>query len=210
MSSALCHDLGKPAVTEFKEGRIRSHGHESDGEEPTKKFLATLGAPGAVRERVSKLVINHLAPSLFYIDEAVRGKEVKAGAIRRLAERISPATIQELALVAESDHLGRGPFIDPEVPDQLLLDFKEYLAGEWILKRARALAIEKSKPADLFQGRDLMNLGFKQGKHMGEIIRLGNRLRDEKEFTREMVLEKIFEGSANPQKVIEKLTALLE
>ena len=36
MLGAVCHDLGKPATTEFVEGRIRSRGHESAGKEPTR------------------------------------------------------------------------------------------------------------------------------------------------------------------------------
>ena len=48
--STLCHDLGKPATTETKDGRIISHGHEPAGEEPAKKFLATLGVPGLLQE----------------------------------------------------------------------------------------------------------------------------------------------------------------
>jgi len=37
--SALCHDLGKPEVSEYKDGKIISYGHEKAGEEPSKKFL---------------------------------------------------------------------------------------------------------------------------------------------------------------------------
>jgi len=50
---------------------------------------------------------------MFYTLEVINRKKVSDGAIRRLASRIHPATIYELALAAESDHRGRGPFPDP-------------------------------------------------------------------------------------------------
>ena len=39
MLAALAHDFGKPATTEFIEGRWRSRGHEEAGIEPTQSFL---------------------------------------------------------------------------------------------------------------------------------------------------------------------------
>ena len=39
MLGALCHDFGKPATTEFFDGRWRSHAHDVAGVEPTETFL---------------------------------------------------------------------------------------------------------------------------------------------------------------------------
>ncbi len=39
MLAALAHDFGKPATTEFIEGRWRSRGHEEAGVAPTESFL---------------------------------------------------------------------------------------------------------------------------------------------------------------------------
>ena len=39
MLAALAHDFGKPATTEFIEGRLRSRGHEEAGVAPTESFL---------------------------------------------------------------------------------------------------------------------------------------------------------------------------
>lgn len=207
--SALCHDLGKPVTTTNKDGCFISHGHESAGEEPTKKFLATLGAPGLIRDKVVHLVMNHLFPTWLYTSETVRNQPVSDGAIRKLAERIGPATIYELALVAEADHVGRGPFQDPKIPEQLLLNLRDYPAAQWLLDRARALAVEKSKPASLLQGRDLVNLGIKPGKHVGEIIKLANKLRDEKEWTREAVLRVVYECHGDAKAALEILGGAL-
>jgi len=204
----LCHDLGKPIVTEYKDGRIVSHGHEAAGEEPTKKFLTTIGTDNLTRDKVIKLVTNHHIPTMFYIEDVVRDNKINDGAIRRLANRIHPVTIQELVLVSEADHLGRGLF-DQEIKEQLLLPENQFPAGEWLLKRARALEVEDSRPADLTRGRDWINLGYKPGKNIGKLIRLSNDLRDERNFSREMVFE-IVDGINNPNEAIKKLEEILE
>jgi len=188
--ATLCHDLGKALVTEYKDGRWKSHGHDVAGEEPTKKFLLSLGIEGVLRDKVVKLVANHLTPSMFYIDETLRGITVSDGAIRRLAQRIHPATIQELTLVAEADHMGRGPFVDPEIPEQLLMP-RDYFAGAWFVERARELGVEKSIPTDIIRGKDLITFGHTPGKNFWVVIHLANDLRDRK-MTREEILREIY------------------
>lgn len=204
--STLCHDLGKPLVTEFKDGRYISHGHEEKGEEPTKQFLDSLGVDNLTRDKVIKLVTNHLIPTMFYCSEVVRNEKISDGAIRRLAKRIDPATIQELVLVAKADHFGRGQFFDAEIPDQLLVS-REFPAGDWLIKRARQLKVEKSKPTDVIQGRDLQLMGLKAGRDFGQIIRLANNLRDDKNYTREQILAE-FAGLSDTKLAIEKLNEL--
>lgn len=194
MFGSLCHDLGKQTTTEFKDGRIKSHGHEQAGEEPTKKFLAKLGVPNEIREKVIKVVINHLAPSTLFINETVRKEKASDGAIRRLANRIHPATIRELALVSKADHLGRGPFVFSKLPNyQLYPD--NFPAGDWLVEKARELQVEKSKPLNLLRGQELIDLGLVPGKAIGEIIDIANRLRDDLGFTHEQVLKIIQESS---------------
>ncbi|MEK7159054.1 MAG: HD domain-containing protein [Patescibacteria group bacterium] len=191
MTGALCHDLGKPLTTSIKEGRIISHAHEQAGEEPTKNFLEQINADNLTREKVVKLVTNHLVPTLLFINDTVRNEPVSDGAIRRLAKRLHPATIQELVLVAEADHLGRGFGAVPETAEELLLPEANFPAGPWLVTRARKLAVEDSKPADLTQGRDWVAFGYNPGKNIGKLIQLTNDLRDEKGYTREMVFEAI-------------------
>lgn len=207
MLAALAHDFGKPVTTELDEWRWKSHGHDQAGVEPAAKFLETLGVDKATTAKVLKLVADHLAPGLLYVNEKVKGQKVSDGAIRRLAERIHPATIQELVMVAEADHTGRGPFVDPEIPEQLLLP-EGYPAGKWMLDRARAIDVDKSKPIALIQGRAFMQLGFRQGEHIGLMMKLANRLRDEKEFTADMVFAAI-DGIKDKDEVLVKLESLL-
>jgi hypothetical protein len=68
-------------------------------------------------------VVEHLKPEVLYAQEKA-GTPVSDRAIRRLARRIAPATIRELALLSEADHLGRGGVTtSPE-------------GGAWLLARA--------------------------------------------------------------------------
>ncbi len=188
---AFCHDLGKPPTTEVVEGKIRSLGHEEAGVAPSIKFLSDIGIEASLREPIIKTVADHLKPSVLWQEEHVAGRKVSDNTIRKLAERIYPATIEQLLYVAEADHLGRGQFIDPREPEKYLIA-PEYPTREWLLERARKLNIAKSKPAPILMGRDLLALGFLSGPHIGEMIRLADTLRDEKEYTREQILSLIF------------------
>ena len=205
MLGALAHDFGKPHVTEFIEGRLRSRGHEAAGKEPAEAFLSSIGIEGIVQQKVAKIVVSHLDPSMLFIQNVLkeRKNDVADGAVRRLAARIFPATIRELALVAKTDHYGRGTFVDAENPQQLLLS-DGFPAGEWIIARARHLEVEKSKPAPLLRGTDLLTCGLRPGKVFGEIIRLGDRLRDERKYTREDILL-LFDGTTGPDEVKKRL-----
>jgi tRNA nucleotidyltransferase (CCA-adding enzyme) len=94
--SALCHDFGKPETTKVIDNQISSPKHELAGAEPSKKFLTSLGVEGDLKEKIIKLVVNHLQPILLYTEEVIRGNKVSDGAIRKLAQKLYPATIQEL------------------------------------------------------------------------------------------------------------------
>jgi tRNA nucleotidyltransferase (CCA-adding enzyme) len=195
--SALCHDLGKPQTTKLENGRYTSHGHEQAGLEPTEKFLKTLGTDNLTKERTDKLVLDHLAPMLLYADK----DKVTDGAIRRLAKRLHPATINELILLATADHLSR--LVDRESNGS-----EKFPAGDWLLARAKNLEVENKKPADIIRGRDLINLGLEPGPVFGEIIALANQLRDEQNKNRGQILQTIAKVKDNRQAII-NLQALL-
>jgi tRNA nucleotidyltransferase (CCA-adding enzyme) len=153
--SALCHDLGKPATTEFVDGRIRSRDHESRGEQPTRAFCARLGVAHDVVDAVVACVREHLKPFMFW-----RERDTLAdGAIRRLALR---APLTRLVLVAAADHRGR------TTPDALAgVD----PAGPWLLERARALAVQDAAPKPLLLGRHLQARGLAPGKEFGVLLK---------------------------------------
>lgn len=206
MMAALCHDLGKPNTTEFKDGRIKSQGHEPAGEEPTKVFLQKIGAAKELEQKVVPLVKEHLWPGTMY-RRHLAGEEVSPGVFRRLAKRIWPATIAELTYVAESDNQGRGPFADAEHEKQFLLP-TPYEAGKWVRDEARRLGVEKEMPKPILLGRDLIKLGFKGGKEFWEPINLSEQLRDEKDMTHEDILT-LIAGSTTIDEAKERMLQAL-
>jgi tRNA nucleotidyltransferase (CCA-adding enzyme) len=156
MLGAICHDLGKPSTTEFRDGRIRSLGHEEAGVAPAMALLDRLNVHTLdgydVRKTVAGLTAHHLKPGMFKKSPT----PVTDGAFRRLAQKVD---LELLARVAKSDCLGRtGPF--------------DCSAMDWFLERARALGVENAPPAPLLLGRHLLALGVPPGPEVGRILKL--------------------------------------
>jgi len=193
MLGAICHDLGKPLTTKQENGRYISPNHQQAGVEPTKEFLKTLGADNLTKDKVVKLVAEHLAPALLFAEK----DRVTDGAIRRLAKRLYPATIYELVLLAKADHLSRP--VDEENNKS-----EKFLAGTWLLERAKNLAVENKKPADIIRGKDLIELGLTPGPAFSKIIALANQLRDEHNFTKEQILN-LIQNTPEEDKIMAKL-----
>ena len=149
--ACLCHDLGKPSTTTFEEGRIRSKGHEEEGETPTRDFLGRLTEHQRLVEAVVPLVREHLKPIQLYKSEASRA------AVRRLARRVG--RIDRLIRVCRADHAGRPP-----------LPFDGFPAGDWLLSQARELDLEQKAPKPLVQGRHLIELGLDPGPHFKPLL----------------------------------------
>lgn len=156
MLAALCHDLGKPATTEFVDGRIRSRGHEEAGVPPTRALLDRLDvhtlAGYDVRHQVLGLVAHHLKPGMWH-----RGADpVGDGAFRRLARKVD---LELLARLSAADCLGRTG------------DFDCAATLDWFLGRARALGVEHEAPAPLLLGRHVLQLGLSPGPEIGRILK---------------------------------------
>ncbi|HOC17685.1 MAG TPA: hypothetical protein PKK95_05420 [Vicinamibacterales bacterium] len=155
MLAAVCHDLGKPATTAFKDGRIRSLGHEEAGLAPTTALLDRLNVQSIdgydVRAQVLGMTAHHLKPGAWY---KVRD-EVGDGAFRRLAQKVD---LELLARLAAADCRGRPGDFDCG-------------AMEWFVGRARALGVEHEPPRPLLLGRHLLALGLTPGPRIGEILK---------------------------------------
>ena len=160
MLAALAHDFGKPATTEFLEGRWRSRGHEEAGVPPAESFLNRVNVHTIdgynVRAQVIALVREHLKPGEFY----KKRDEVGEGAFRRLARRCEPDLLYR---VAKSDSLGRNA---EWVPREKWYGSE---AQEWFIQRSRELQVEQRPPDPLLLGRHLLELGIEPGPRMGEI-----------------------------------------
>lgn len=151
MLASLCHDLGKPATTKTNEkNRIASKGHSEAGIEPAKSFLKLLFVSQDKIKKIEKLIQEHLFPAM--------NENPSDKAVRRLAERLHPATIQELVWVSEADQHGR------------TLPWHGFPAGEALLRKAEELSVKEAKLEPIVQGRDLLDLGFKPGPRVGQIV----------------------------------------
>ncbi len=162
MLAALCHDFGKPATTEFVDGRLRSRGHEEAGVEPTLSFLDKLNIHTLdgydVRAQVVALVRDHLKPGEYF----KKRDEVGDGAFRRLARKCE---LDLLYRVARADSLGRNA---EWIPREKWYDAE---AQEWFIARACELEVQQKPPAPILQGRHLLEMGLEPGPRIGEITR---------------------------------------
>src|ERR1041385_8632651 len=187
MRAALAHDFGKPATTEFLEGRWRSRGHEEAGVPPTESFLTRINVHTLdgynVRGQVIALVRDHLKPGEFY----KKRDEVGEGAFRRLARKCELAL---LSRVAKADSTGRNA---EWVPREKWFGSD---AQEWFIQRSRELQVEQRPPDPLLLGRHLLEMGMPPGPRVGEItkavyeMQLDGRVQsldDAKEAAKEMM-----------------------
>lgn len=181
MLGALCHDLGKALCTRVIDGKIRSIGHEEAGEVPTRSFLKTVGVSSIAIEKIVGIVKDHLKPTNYFLQEIEKQQPITDGAIRKLAARIAPATINELLLVAEADYFGRGQYRHGET--------REYPERPWLLDRASRLDVLTGPAPHAITGAELVALGIEPGPKMGEMIREADRLRDDEGKTGEEIEE---------------------
>lgn len=147
----LCHDFGKPATTREEYGHVISRGHESEGEDPTRRFLERLTNQHDLIDEVVPLVCCHLRP------RALHDANASDGAVRRLAKQVH--RIDRLVRVARADHAGRPP-----------KQFDGFPAGDWLLSRAQQLAVDRRAPLPIVMGRHLLELGIQPGPDMGRLL----------------------------------------
>lgn len=157
MFATLAHDFGKPATTAYveKRGRMRwtSPGHEAAGGPLAEAFLRRIGAPREDDAPVAAMVVHHLA---HHHGQA----EFTASAVRRLARKLAPATIDDLAAVMHADANGRPPLPSAEI----------HVRIDDLVAQARALAIADAAPKPIVLGRHLIELGLKPGPGFTPII----------------------------------------
>ena len=149
--ACLCHDLGKPKTTRFVDGRLRSRGHEAEGEDPTRRFLDRLTNRRGLVDDVVRLVVDHLKPRQLFQGGA------GDAAVRRLAHRVK--RIDRLVRVARADARGRPPLSPADCED-----------CDWLLARAEALRIRDEAPKRLVLGRDLIARGVPSGPAIGDLV----------------------------------------
>lgn len=151
--AVLAHDFGKPTCTHEaeREGRRRivSPGHEPAGGPLAASFLERLAMPESYGAPVVPLVINHL----------VHLNAPTPRGVRRLAQRLIPATIDDLIVVITADAFGRPPR-PREVPSGVTA----------LRKAAEQLHLERAAPKPILLGRHLAASGLTPGPSFKRLL----------------------------------------
>jgi tRNA nucleotidyltransferase (CCA-adding enzyme) len=159
MYAALCHDIGKPVCTTYKDNRIISYGHAEKGALIVKKLLKRIGVSTKIERAVVKLVNYHMHPGQFVKSNA------SSAAYKKLALRLAPeVTIKQLALLFAADRLGRNP--ERGAP---LKKLTEDVIGEFIRKAQQAGVYVHPEKAVL-EGEDLLPF-IGPGPRLGALLK---------------------------------------
>lgn len=133
INAALTHDLGKVSTTEMhSDGRITAYGHDEASVPLAAALLTRLGVNQDIITAVLPLVRYHLAHVAF--------NPVTVRAVKRLAKKLYPSTIEMWALLVEADHSGRPP-LKAELPAKARI----------VLEIARGLGISNGDLSSLQQ-----------------------------------------------------------
>lgn len=166
--SALCHDMGKAITTQIIDGKIKSPAHAIKGVDLAKNFLESIKAPNDIIKRVCLLVETHMFHTNIQTKKSIKRLIIKLG-----------DDIDLLMMLGEADLSGRTPL--PKGKSQ------EIILAEEILKDIKSNPINTTKP--FITGKDLFDLGFKQGKELGDLKREMFDLQIDKDLNREELLE---------------------
>ena len=154
MLSVLCHDFGKPAVSEVdSRGHIISHGHEAAGIAPTQSFLERIWSRLDLNA-VIPFVAKHMQPLMF------QKNNVPDRTYRRLSLEVK--SLELLADIAEADILGAS--LPGESRDQRLEPITAFR------ERARSLNVSTIAPSPIVLGRHLIARGFSPGPQMKPLL----------------------------------------
>jgi tRNA nucleotidyltransferase (CCA-adding enzyme) len=145
----LAHDFGKATTTIVGPEGISSAGHEAASIPIAETFLERIGAPLHIRERVLPLALNHMFQTETVTDRSVR----------RLARRLTPESIESLAIIMTADSMGRPPrpLMVPAIVSSLLA-------------KAAELDVQAQAPKPILLGRHLIERGLKPGPSFGKVL----------------------------------------
>lgn len=97
MWAAMLHDLGKPAVTKVRKGKITAYNHDKTGAVLAEEFLSTLHQEPAFVTAVCNLVRYHM--HILYVTKNLSFADINA--------LIESVDIYDIALLGLCDRLGR-------------------------------------------------------------------------------------------------------
>ena len=149
--AALFHDIGKPmcfTMDENNQGHFYSH--HKVGADKTREIMKRLKFDNETIDNVCILVYNHMA----------RYPKLREGSVKKLLKRLGEQNVDDLINLQIADIIGSKP----------PYDFENVV----LLKNELKRIIETKEPITVNQlainGHDLIELGIKPGKRMGEIL----------------------------------------
>lgn len=153
--SALLHDVAKPMTkTTGEDGVDHFYNHQPEGAKVARKILRRLKLDNNTIDRTCNLVLNHD----FYLDS-----ETQSPAFRRFLGRLGIENFSDYMAIRKADMAGQSDY---------MLEVKE--ASTKVLEALYQRAISEKqciKISDLaINGKDLMELGMKPGKEMGDML----------------------------------------
>jgi len=163
MWAALLHDIGKPATTTERAGRIRTPEHDREGETLARSVLERVVKKQSVIKGTVKLVAQHMKPLQFYQNKS------SEKAFKRLAVKLAPeADLELLAALALADCRGVNP--QGEIPLEI-----ESRMVNWFLEMARDSRVNKKPEKPVLTGRHLKGI-IEPGPGMGEVLEAAYRI----------------------------------
>lgn len=160
MLSAVCHDLGKITTTRVLNGKLVSYGHENELH-LTDRFLKNITDNKDLISSVKLLVKNHMRPNVIAKDDS------SDKSIRKLIVDTSGklVNIHDAILLSQADRLGRN-----------INDIEAESILKWWDERLKKVNENKTTIEPFVTGKDLIELGFKQDKNLGEALKYAFKL----------------------------------
>ena len=148
----LLHDIAKPDCRTTEDGRDHFHGHPQLGAKKAREILRRLKFDNETIGRVENLVEFH--------DE----RPATVRAVRRAAVRMGESAFPDIFEVKRADTLAQSEFLRQAKMENI--DYFEKIYYE-IKSANQALSIAQLE----INGKDLIEMGVKQGKEVGVILK---------------------------------------
>ena len=182
----LLHDIGKPeTLTVDEDGTTHFHGHPAVGEEMARRILRRLRFDNDTVAVVTRLVRYH-----DYGNDVTPDLRIVRRAVNKIGEDIFPL----LFPVRQADILAQSDYLRAEKLENLELWKKLY---EEMLEKKQCVSLKTLAVT----GRDLIAMGMKPGRELGDMLQklLELVLEHPEQNTREQLLEKAGELAAGKE-----------
>ena len=184
--AGMLHDIGKPeTLTVDEDGTTHFHGHPAVGEEMARRILRRLRFDNDTVAVVTRLVRYH-----DYGNDVTPDLRIVRRAVNKIGEDIFPLLfpVRHADILAQSDYLRAEKLENLELWKQL---YEEMLEKKQCVS-LKTLAVT---------GRDLIAMGMKPGRELGDMLQklLELVLEHPEQNTREQLLEKAGELAAGKE-----------